>query len=214
MFFSLENTLKWIHVPQSITASCQSPLVLISPEDMPTDEALLQDARSGDDEAIAALINRHGAGIFSYLRRIVHSHECAEDLFQETWIRVAERCGTLKAGTPVKPWIYRIALNLARDYLRRERTTRRGGGMTRMDDALLDTAHPVQPVARLHQELLELHRIVQKLPLKFRETVELRYFDDLSIQEIAQVLNKPVGTIKSRLARGLHQLENELRSIK
>ena len=188
-----------------------TPIRLVYPVESPSDDELMRGLAQGDGDAADRLVERHGAPIFAYLRRIARSRETAEDLFQETWIRVVRYCGGYRAGRGVRPWLYRIALNVARDHLRRETAARRGGAAWRveMPDEVAAEPAELQP-GEAAERAGALRRAVDTLPAKFREAVELRYFQDLPLEEVARVLRRPVGTVKSRLSRGLRMLEKEL----
>lgn len=200
-------------IAQGFGGAQARPLALCHPVEMPSDEELIGLLRAGDGDAAAQLVERYGRPIFSYLRRMVPSHETAEDLFQETWVRLVEKCGTYKPGQPVRPWLYRIALNILRDHVRRESAGRRGGGAPHLPlEPELAGSAPPQDVARRDEEQA-LHRAVESLPMKFREVIALRYFEELSVEEVASVIRRPAGTVKSRLARGLKMLQGEMEKL-
>ncbi|MBX7247142.1 MAG: RNA polymerase sigma factor [Candidatus Sumerlaeaceae bacterium] len=189
-----------------------SPLTLIHPVETPTDGELMSELAQGHGEVLETLMGRHGGAIFSYLRRLTRSHETAEDLYQETWIRVVRNC-TQHVGTHgLRPWLYRIAMNTARDHSRRERAEKRGGSSVHveLDEQVVATVAAPAPAGLAPSEADALHRAVAQLPEAFREVVELRYFEELPVAEIAAVMGLPDGTVKSRLARGLRQLEEIL----
>lgn len=187
---------------------CSRPLTLYHPVEMPTDQDLFSRLRSGDEQALEELIGRHGAAIFSCLRRLLHSYESAEDAFQETWLHVARNCTKLRAGIPPRAWLFRVALNAARDHSRRERAARRGGQTQQLPIDGLEIAAPASAIEQ--SDLIALQRAVQSLPPKLREPVCLHYFDGLTFEEIATVLRRPVGTVKSRVARALRKMQKEL----
>lgn len=196
------------------TGACTKPWVLYHPVEMPSDEELFAQVQAGNKDAVAQLIDRHGVAVFGYLRRMVRSHETAEDLFQEAWMRVVQRCASFRSGQLVKPWIYQIALNLVRDHLRREGTLRRGRDIEHVELAGDEVAAPASDTAMLRDEQQALRTAVEKLPLKYRDVVALRYFEDLTMAEISQVIRRPEGTVKSRLSRGLKMLQEQLEKQK
>jgi RNA polymerase sigma-70 factor, ECF subfamily len=193
----------------SAQSACARPLTLYHPVEMPTDEQLFSAMRGGDEGSLETLINRYGARLFAYLLRITRSRETAEDLFQETWITVVRRCDRFGSGRRVKPWLYRVALNVARDHLRRERASRRGGAtqLLPLEDA---TEAQLACSTTITSETMAVHEAVERLPEKFRSVVVLHYFEGLTIDEIKHVIRRPAGTVKSRLSRGLKILQETL----
>ena len=90
----------------------------------PTDETLMYRAREGDVTAFEALMKRYEMRLFNYIRRFIGNAADAEDLFQETFIRVYKHRTTYKESAPFKPWVYRIATNLCRDHQRKRKRKR------------------------------------------------------------------------------------------
>lgn len=137
----------------------------------------------------------------------------AEDLVQETFLRVLHAIGQYRYPRPFKPWLYAIATNLARDHYKRAEM--------RYSDSASDD--PMQwesandPTDGIEERLLsasEAQRVataVSTLADHQRETIVLRYYQDLSLAEIADALGIPVGTVKSRLNLGLKRLRVSLR---
>jgi RNA polymerase sigma-70 factor (ECF subfamily) len=192
--------------------TCAPAFAMYRPDEMLTDEELFADLMAGRKEAADALIERHGGALFAYLRRMVRSRETAEDLFQETWIRAVQKCAQFDGKSNARPWLYRIALNLVRDHVRHETAARRGGGVEHLplEPEIMAAAPTTGNDAIQRSELDALHSAVGLLPMKFREVLALRYFEDMPIEEIASVIRRPKGTVKSRLARGLKMLQAQM----
>lgn len=190
--------------------TCARPFAMYRPDEMLTDEELFADLQAGRKDAADALIERHGGALFAYLRRTVRSRETAEDLFQETWIRAVQKCAQFDGKNGARPWLYRIALNLVRDHARHEMAARRGGGVEHLTLEPEIAAAPPTSDAIQRSELDALHKAVALLPMKFREVLALRYFEDMQLEEIAAIIRRPKGTVKSRLARGLKMLQAQM----
>lgn len=152
----------------------------------------------GDEGALGILVGRYGARLHAHLARLAGSADDADDLLQETWLRVARSAHAYEPGRPLRPWLYGIASNLARD-LHRRRAVRGRHALERR------AADP--PPARSPLERIDLGRRLARLPDRLREVVLLRYYEDLSEAEMAEALGVPRGTVKSRLHGAIRELK-------
>ena len=153
---------------------------------------------SGDETALTALIDRYAASMHAYLLRHSGSREDADDLLQETWVRVARSARSFDTARRFRSWIYGIATNLTRDLFRRRMTRER---------ALRDLA--TQPPAAPRADLVdrgELREHIAELPENMRAVLLLRYYEGMSEAEMAEALDIPRGTVKSRLHAALRKL--------
>jgi RNA polymerase sigma-70 factor (ECF subfamily) len=166
---------------------------------MESDEELMESVARGDERALGTLVGRHGVRLHAHLARVMGSADDADDLLQETWVRVARSARTYQAGRPVRPWLLGIASNLARD-LRRRRAVRIRAGLVAPEASR--EAPGVRPFERL-----ALRDRVARLPDRLREVVLLRFFEDLSEAEMADALGVPRGTVKSRLHGAIRELK-------
>jgi RNA polymerase sigma-70 factor (ECF subfamily) len=178
-----------------------------------SDEALVAALAAGEGRALRRLMERHQAQLFGYLRRMVGDAHAAEDLFQETFLRVVRHAGRFDGARRFRPWLYTIACNLIRNHYR-ARGTRQGlsldaegetaGGS--LGEALGDLARgPVEEVEA--RELARLVRLaVERLPLGARAAIDLFYLRGLSYEEISLALEVPLGTVKSRIHNGTKRL--------
>lgn len=174
------------------------------------DEQLLAQARGGDDAAFRTLVERYQVEVFHFLLRFVRNRAAADDLFQETFLQVHQSADTFDLKKRFKPWLFTIAANKARDWLRRARRRqaaslsneiapgREGDGRSFLDLMPADLPPPPELVAT--QDLSErVRRVVDELPDHLREIIVLAYFEKLAYKEVAEMLDIPVGTVKSRL---------------
>ncbi len=178
---------------------------------MLTDEAsLIAHAQRGDTQAYAALVREFEQIAFRAAFLITHDADEAADAAQEAFVRAYRALGSFKAGHPFRPWILRIvtnqALNRVQTLQRRTRATERYA-LTLMDQ---DRPSPEHTVAE-HQRHETLMRAVQKLTPDEQTLISLRYFLELPENEVAQTLNIPLGTVKSRLHRTLARLREIIR---
>jgi RNA polymerase sigma-70 factor (ECF subfamily) len=166
--------------------------------------------RKGDAEGLAGLMARHQDRLFRYLRRLVGEDMAAQDVFQQTWLRVAERIRRYDLSRPFAPWLFAVARNLAYDHLRERRPERRedreavARGVDRGPDPL------AQVLARERDD--ELAEAVNALGASDREVLALRFGEEQSLPDLARTLGLPLPTAKARLYRALARLRERLAS--
>lgn len=177
--------------------------------DQPSDEQLMERYRRGHKPAFEQLIERYRHELFNFLSRFLGDRVAAEDVFQETFLQVHVSADSFDAQRRFKPWLFTIAANKGRDYLRRrvrrpaaEINAPVGGdedrGQSFIDLMEADLPGPEDQLDRA--ELRErVARTVQRMPPHLREILLLAYFQQLSYGDIAQGLKIPLGTVKSRL---------------
>jgi RNA polymerase sigma-70 factor (ECF subfamily) len=165
---------------------------------MRSDEDLMTAIASGDEAALATLIDRYAARVHAYLLRHSGNREDADDLLQETWVRVARSAKSFDTARRFRSWIYGIATNLARDLFRRKMTKERALRTLAVSPPATPGADPVD-----HGELRER---IARLPENMRAVLLLRYFEGMNEAEMAESLEIPRGTVKSRLHAALREL--------
>ncbi len=176
-------------------------------------ESELTRLRRGDIEAAAVLMERYQHRLYRYLLRLVREPGTAEDLFQQTWLRVMERIRSYDPQHSFEGWLFALAHNLAIDYLRRYRPESLDEPLPSGDSRaeLLAVAGPgalEQLLAR--ERVASLAEAVAKLPLVFREVLALRFEEEMKLEEMATVLALRLGTVKTRLHRALKQMRRIL----
>lgn len=168
----------------------------------------------GDMDALSALISRYQNRLYRYLLRLVREPAEAEDLFQQTWLRVAEKIRSFDAHHNFGAWLFTLARNLAIDRLRRTRPDSldepigEDPGAGAMIDRLASKELP--PIDRIfeRERASRLVAALGGLPVVYREVLTLRFEEEMKLEEIAQVLGTPLSTVKSRLRRSLEQMRN------
>jgi RNA polymerase sigma-70 factor, ECF subfamily len=179
---------------------------------MATDEQLLTDFVKGDEGAYAQLVSRYQQELFGFLQRFVGDSAAADDLFQETFMQVYRSAATFDVSRRLRPWVYTIASNKARDYLRANlrRTVQSLDGASNNDSqqaTLLDVMEASEDSApeRLIQaeDAETVRRIVSRMPQIYREVLLLSYFQRFAYKQISEMLGVPLGTVKSRLHAAL-----------
>ena len=169
--------------------------------DRVSDEVLLAAVRLGQKEALAMLFERHRDPLFRYLNGLTGQRELAEDLLQETFMRLWRQGSRLPVDTRIA-YVYRIAVNLVRDYMRRNRE---GPGMPPGWEEGADSRAFDQVAER---DLVS--RALAALSPAQRLTVGLHYFADQPLERVGQILGIPTGTVKTRLHRAYRQLAQAL----
>ena len=194
------------------------------PVEEPSDEQLMQAYVEGKDSCFAVLVGRYQRELFSYLRRMLVDATLAEDVFQNTFMQVHLKQRLYQAGRPFRPWLYTIATHQAIDALRRNRRHRRTSLDTERDAfqdgtpaSLLDMLEAQVPDPHSlaeHNERGELVRgVVDRLADHLRSVVVLSYYQGMKYKEIAQILDIPVGTVKSRLHAAIQRLGKEWQQL-
>ncbi len=167
--------------------------------------------REKDMEILADLVERCQHRLVRYLLYLIGRREYAEDLAQETWIRVLQRGSQYNGRQRFDPWLFAIARNLAIDYLRKKRKAVEAASFPNDPDAILllpsSGPSPFEAAAR-SEDAMRLAGRLQILSPLYREALLLRFQEDLSLPEIAQVLGAPVTTVTSRIYRGLAALRS------
>lgn len=174
------------------------------------DDVLISLFQSGDQGVFRVLVERYQERIRNLLFSIFHETETIDDLAQEVFIKAYEGLGRFRFESSFYTWLYRIAVNRARDELRK-RKVRRFFSFHGLDDSTekeVTERTTVQPVSVDEQELVA--KGLEALPEKYRMPVILKDLDGLSYEEISEVLECEVGTVKSRLSRGRTMLRNIL----
>jgi RNA polymerase sigma-70 factor (ECF subfamily) len=149
------------------------------------------------DEAVTRLETLYrdlGPGLLAYLRRFFGDPHAAEDLLQETFFQAARRRERLSEAVSPRAWLFAIARNAAATALRRRRPT-----------SVLPDEIPAAPIAE-DPRLDAVREAIAELPETLRETIELRLRDELSYEEIAEVMRIPLGTVRSRLHHAMRRL--------
>jgi RNA polymerase sigma-70 factor, ECF subfamily len=167
--------------------------------------------RERDMELLADLVERSQRRLVRYLLYLIGRQDYAEDLAQETWIRVLQRGSQYNGRQRFDPWLFAIARNLAIDYLRKKQKAEATASSPNDRDAmpLLPSSDPSPfEAAARSEDAMRLAGRLQILPPLYREALLLRFQEDLSLAEIAQVLGAPVTTVTSRIYRGLAALRS------
>ena len=178
--------------------------------------AIARGLRRRDPDLLDRLIEHYQHRLLRYLIYLSGNRELAEDLFQETWIRVLERGHQYDGTHEFSTWLYAVARNLTIDYLRKKSPLSLDGLMEDEEHAPLepaDTRPMAWEVVQQHEQAERISAALVSIPAEYRETVMLRFQEGLALDEIATVTGARLGPVKSRLYRGLNLLMSRLEGI-
>jgi RNA polymerase sigma-70 factor (ECF subfamily) len=164
---------------------------------MPSDEQLVVELLQGDEDALRELMRRYEHGLSHFIHRHTGGRD-VEDVYQETWLRVIRQANRFDQAKRFSTWVFQIALNLCRDWHRRSKST---ASSEHSPDGIAADAD----LGR-REAALDAAALLATLPEPQREVILLRYYQDLSEEETAVVLDCPRGTVKSRLHNALARL--------
>jgi RNA polymerase sigma-70 factor (ECF subfamily) len=173
-----------------------------------SDEQLALGIQRGRSDDLTLLVERHHAPLLGFLYRMTGGERAlAEDLVQETFLRLINNIGSYSYPRPLKPWLYAIAVNLARDHYKQAEFRHTDSIPPHFD--IPGTGTPETELL-ITEETQQVAMVIKTLPALQREAILLRYINGLSLNEISQVLQVPVGTVKSRLSLGLQRLKERV----
>jgi len=174
-----------------------------------TDAELLTRYTAGEEAAFREIIDRNKHGLYAYLRKFLNRHDLVEDVFQETFLQLFRSRESFDKNRPLRPWLFTIAANKAKDALRKWRRTSAVsiGAMTDSEDVSFDdmlntiTSDPKMPYQELEKDetALRVRQIIASMPDNLREILLMAYFQRFSYKQMAEILSIPIGTVKSRL---------------
>ena len=165
---------------------------------MKKDHVIIDRLKAGDAAVIDDIVERYKDPLFAFIVRMVNSYDIAEEIFQETWVRVIRHINSFRGEAKFSTWLFQIARNVYRDALRKNK----GWSYISIEETDELTCEPAADSAD-SIEMEDVRNIVAGLPLKMKEVIVLRYYHDLSIREISEVLGCSEGTVKSRTFRAL-----------
>lgn len=175
-----------------------------------SDQELVQEVRNGKREAFTELMRRYQERVYWVARRIVGNHEDADDVVQETFIKAYTGLGDFRGDASFFTWLYRIAVNLSLNTIRKRQVLNylRDSPLLSRIFSLEDDPHQIVEARELESRL---ERAISLLPEKQRSVFILRYYEDLSYEEIAQILKTSVGGLKANYFHALKKVQQYLR---
>jgi RNA polymerase sigma-70 factor (ECF subfamily) len=177
----------------------------MGPHTESSDERLAVLSEQGNQEAVSELVRRHSPGLYSFIQRYHPDRDDADDLLQETWIRALTNLDRFDPNKRLSTWLFQIALNLCRDWARRDQVRSR----FRRDVQEMRQGKMSAKV----EETVDARKIVQAMEAlqpQQKEALLLRYYQGFSEAEASEILGCPKGTVKSRLHQAVKTLRVKL----
>ncbi len=175
----------------------------MSSSDKLIEQVLILRCQIGDKDAFAELIERYQAPLRYFISRLSANPETAEDIFQDTWLTVIRRIHSLKKTEAFSTWLYRIARNKVYQRFRRK------GKLFELNENIAvpnDTENDVFST----EDAAKIHRCLKELLPEYREVLMLRFLEQMSYEQISQVINCRLGTVKSRIHYAKLALKKEM----
>jgi RNA polymerase sigma-70 factor (ECF subfamily) len=184
-----------------------------------SDAELLTRYAAGEEAAFRELVNRYRNSLYAFLRQFLNRHDLVEDVFQETFLQLFSSRESFDRNRPLRPWLFTIAANKAKDALRKWQRTSAVpiGTMADSEELSFDdmlntvTADSTMPYEELQrtETALRVGQIVADMPDNLREILVLAYFQRFSYKQMADMLGIPIGTVKSRLHTAVGRFARE-----
>lgn len=182
------------------------------------DKELVSEYLSGQDKALPVLINKHLKPVYRFVFSFVLNESIAEDITQDVFVKVWKKLKSYNNKYSFSTWLFSIARNTTLDYLRKKKDIlfsefENEEGDNIIIDSLADDAPLADEALSRIQDTEAFNEILKKLPPLYKEILVLRYTDDLSIEEISEILKRPIETVKSQHRRGILHLKRLLSRI-
>jgi RNA polymerase sigma-70 factor (ECF subfamily) len=178
------------------------------------DDALVARARAGELVALEELFNRYRNQVFSLAYRMTGNPSDAEDLCQEIFLQVMRKVGSFEGRSSFSTWLYRVAMNRSRDYLRRKKRSpellSHEGDPPERHDPHIATSGGLESVAISSEAQRLVQEALMELPVSLRAPLVLHELEGMQYHEVASLLKLPVGTVKSRIFRARIKLAEVL----
>jgi RNA polymerase sigma-70 factor (ECF subfamily) len=184
-----------------------------------TDAELFARYAAGEETAFREIVSRYKNSLYAFLRHFLNQQDLIEDVFQETFLQLFTSRESFDTERPLRPWLFTIAANKAKDALRKQQRTAAATIGTLADaqemsfDDVLDTltSDDTMPYEKLEDGEIasQVRQVVADMPENLREILILAYFNKFSYKQMADVLSIPIGTVKSRLHTAVGQFAKD-----
>ncbi len=187
-----------------------------------SDAQLLEEYSQGQEQAFRELVSRYKNSLYAFLKRFLNRRDMIEDVFQETFLQLYTSRDSFNPERPLRPWLFTIAANKAKDALRKQQRTAAvpigtisDGEQASFDDVLnslsSDETRPYESLER--GEVAErVREVVGNMPESAREILILAYFNKFSYKQMARILSIPIGTVKSRLHTAVNRFAKDYKA--
>lgn len=183
--------------------------IMKRPYEQLTDAELMQRYVEGDEAAFREIVDRYKNSLYAFLKQFLSQSDLVDDVFQETFLQLFTSRASFDPSRPLRPWLFTIAANKAKDALRKAQRTSAVpiGTISESEDMSFDemlnslssdTAVPYDEVER-NETATRVNDVIANMPENLREILVLAYFNRFSYKQMADILSIPIGTVKSRL---------------
>lgn len=184
------------------------------------DQALVERVQQGDKRAFGLLVSKYQRRIYRLLSRFVRDPDEVEDIAQEAFIKAYRALPQFKGNSAFYTWLYRIAVNTAKNWLASQKRRAPLSGQAPIEEAeqfesaagLHEVATP-DAVLLSHEVANVVNRAIERLPEELRTAIVLREIEGLSYEDIAEAMSCPIGTVRSRIFRAREAIAAELRPV-
>jgi len=184
------------------------------------DDTLVKKAIGGDEAAYKKIVDKYERALYFHILKMIKDREQVEDLVQETFVKAFDNLNTYSTNYAFSTWLYRIATNHTIDYLRKKKlktlsidepvNTKDGDMEMQLPDQSASTDRSI--IRKQRQKIVR--NAIDDLPEKYRKVIEMRHMEEKSYQEIADVLDLPLGTVKAHIFRARELLYKALKDKK
>lgn len=181
------------------------------------DDKLVAEAVGGSEQAYKGLVDKYERAIYFHILKMIRDQEQVEDLVQETFVKAFDNLNSYNTDYAFSTWLYRIATNHTIDYLRKKKLktlsidepvkTREGDMQMQLPDESAGTDRSI--IRKQRQKMVQQE--IENLPPKYRRVIQMRHMEEKSYQEIAEVLDLPLGTVKAHIFRARELLYKALK---
>jgi RNA polymerase sigma-70 factor (ECF subfamily) len=196
-------------------------------EENQNDTELLARFAAGEEGAFRTIVSRYKNSLYTFLRRFLNNNDLIEDIFQETFLQLFTSRESFDVSRPLRPWLFTIAANKAKDALRKQQRTSAitigtisDNEQMSFEDVLntivVDTdkksVGPYESIERDETATL-VRKVIANMPANLREILILSYFNKFSYKQMADILSIPIGTVKSRLHAAISRFSKDWKEI-
>lgn len=184
-----------------------------------TDQQLVERAQKGDTRAFDLLVKKYQHKIIGLISRYIHDHAEVQDVAQEAFIKAYRALGKFRSESAFYTWMYRIAINTAKNHLVSRGRRPPGSDLDISDAEIVDQSGRLSdietPEASIARDQLEaaVFEAIEQLPEDLRTAITLRELDGLSYEDIAQIMQCPVGTVRSRIFRAREAVDKAIQPL-
>lgn len=188
-----------------------------------SDSDLLRRYCEGEEDAFQEIMDRYKNSLYAFLRQFLNRHDLVEDVFQETFLQLYSSRDSFDVNRPLRPWLFTIAANKAKDALRKSQrhATVSIGTISPSEDMSFEEVLNVlshdneMPTVELERQetATSVNQIITNMPENLREILILAYFNRFSYKQMAEMLSIPIGTVKSRLHTAVARFAKEWKDL-